>query len=259
MFIAGTVRNTLSLASLDSKWQQKKQQNPTKKSEEMTADQLQLQRFQEELQKQRENKTPEINTKLLSGGKLTREEIEYLRKNDPQKLKEYEEIQHERESYKKQLKSCKSKEEVERLKMTRMGQYMSQAKSIASDSCIPKSEKYKLMVKLLAEATGVAKEHIKFTQSLMYAQLPEEDEEAKKKGNTDTEELPKETTDTQLTDVAAGSEKADELEQLRIMAEALAPKGESTASTPKTETSATVKAAAPAAPQAPANTFDVKA
>lgn len=257
MFIAGTVRNTLNLTKLDSKWQQKKQQNPTRKSDEMTPEQLQLQRFQEELQKQRENKTPEINTKLLSGGKLTREEIEYLRKNDPQKLKEYEEIQHERESYKKQLKSCKSKEEVERLKMTRMGQYMSQAKSIASDSCIPKSEKYKLMVKLLAEATGVAKEHIKFTQSLMYAQLPEEDEDAKKKGNGDTEELPKETADTQLTDVTAGSEKADELEQLRIMAEALAP--ESPASAPKAESAeAAPKAESAAAPQAPAVTFDVK-
>ena len=223
MFIAGTVRSTLNLASLDSKWQQKKQQNPVKKDKELTAEQLQLQRFQEELKKQRENKTPEINNKLLSGGKLTREEIEYLRKNDPQKLKEYEEIQHERESYKKQLKSCKSKEEVERLKMTRMGQYMSQAKGIASDSAIPKSEKYKLMVKLLAEATGVAKEHIKFTQSLMYAQLPEEDEDAKKKGSADAEELPKENTDIQLSDLTSDSEAADALEKIRMMAEALAP------------------------------------
>ena len=223
MFIAGTVRNAVNLTSLNSKWQQKKQENPVKKDEELTAQQRELQRFQEELKKMRENKSPEINTKLMSGGKLTQEEIEYLRKNDPQKLKEYEEIQQERASYKKQLKSCKSKEEVERLKMTRMGQYMSQAKSIASDSCIPKSEKYKLMVKLLAEATGVAKEHIKFTQSLRYAQLPEEDEDAKKKGNAQAEDLPKE--DAQLSDVTAGSGNTDEIEQIKLMAEALAPEG----------------------------------
>ena len=221
MFIAGTVRNTLNLTSLDSKWQQKKQQDPTKKTDEMTAEQRELQRFQDELKKMRENKTPEINNKLMSGGKLTREEIEYLRKNDPQKLKEYEEIQQERESYKKQLKNCKSKEEVERLKMTRMGKYMSQAKSIASDSCIPKSEKYKMMVKLLAEATGVAKEHIKFTQSLRYAELPEEDEDAKKKANADTEEMPKENVE--LSDLTATDENADLLEQMKLMAEALAP------------------------------------
>lgn len=221
MFIAGTVRNTLNLTSLESKWQQKKQQDPTKKTDEMTAEQRELQRFQDELKKMRENKIPEINNKLMSGGKLTREEIEYLRKNDPQKLKEYEEIQQERESYKKQLKNCKSKEEVERLKMTRMGKYMSQAKSIASDSCIPKSEKYKMMVKLLAEATGVAKEHIKFTQSLRYAELPEEDEDAKKKANADTEEMPEENAE--LCDLTATDENADLLEQLKLMAEALAP------------------------------------
>ena len=215
----GTVRNTLNLASLEGKWQQKKQQNPVKKDDELTADQRELQRFQEQLKEMRENKLPDIDAKLMSGGKLTREEIEYLRKNNPQKLKEYEEIQQERASYKKQLKGCKSKEEVERLKMARMGRYMSQAKSIASDSAIPKGEKYKMMVKLLAEVNGVAKEHIKFTQSLRYAELPEEDEDAKKKSNADSEELPKE--DTQLTDVAATDENAELLEQIRLIAEAL--------------------------------------
>ena len=217
----GTVRNTLNLTSLNAKWQQKKQEDPVKKTENMTAGQIQLQRFQEELKKARENKTPDINAKLMSGSKLTREEIEYLRKNDPQKLKEYEEIQQERASYKKQLKSCKSKEEVQRLKMTRMGKYMSMAKSIASDAAIPKSEKYKLMVKLSAEANGVAKDHITFTQSLRYAELPEEDEDAKKKVNSDAEELPKENTE--LSDVTATDENAQLLEQIKQMAEELAP------------------------------------
>ena len=243
MFIAGTVRNSVNLASLNSKWQQKKQENPIKKNdEELTADQRELQRFQEQLKEMRENKSPDINAKLMAGGKLTQEEIEYLRKNDPQKLKEYEEIQQERASYKKQLKSCKSKEEVERLKMTRMGRYMSQAKSIASDSTIPKSEKYKMMVKLLSEANGVAKEHIKFTQSLRYAQLPEEDKDAKKKGNTEAEELPKENAE--LTDVTSNPENADELEQIKLMAEALAPGA---------------PAAGDAAPQAAGGDLDVKA
>ena len=217
LFIAGTVRNTLTLASLDIK---RNQNAPTKKPEELTADQRELQRFQEQLKEMRENKTPDINTKLMSGGRLTREEIEYLRKNDPQKLKEYEEIQSERESYKKQLKSCKSKEEVERLKMTRMGRYMSQAKSIASDSCIPKSEKYKLMVKLLSEANGVGKEHIKFTQSLKYAQLPEEDKDAKEKGGAECEELPEESVGK--GDITVNK---DVPEEIRLMADALAETG----------------------------------
>ena len=58
LFIAGTVRNTLNLTKLDSKWQQKKQQNPTKKTDEMTAQERELQRFQEQLKEMRENKSP---------------------------------------------------------------------------------------------------------------------------------------------------------------------------------------------------------
>ena len=243
MFIAGTVRNTLTLTALDSKWQQKKQENPTKKTENMTADQLQLQRFQEELKKARENKSPEIAAKLMAGEKLTREEIEYLRKNDPQKLKEYEEIQQERASYKKQLKSCKSKEEVERLKMNRMGKYLAQAKGIASSSVIPKSAKYNMMVKLLAEAKGVVKEHIKFTQSLRYAELPEYDEDAKKKPNAHTEELPKEDTGT--ADITPKEENAELLEEIKLIAEAF------DAYTPA--------AAQDTAPQTTGDTLDVKA
>ena len=124
MIIAGTIKNNVNFAVVDNKWQQKKQ-NPGKSSEDLTPEERELQRFQEQAASIRESKKPaDIAAKLQAGGKLTVEEIEYLKKNDPEALKEYEEVQRERESYKKQLRNCKSKEEVEKLKMTKMGRYV---------------------------------------------------------------------------------------------------------------------------------------
>ena len=102
MIIAGTIRNSVSLAALDSKWQQKKQDISKGSKEDLTAEERVLQRFQEQADSIRENrKSTDIDSKLQAGGKLTAEEIEYLKKNDPEALKEYEEVQRERESYKK--------------------------------------------------------------------------------------------------------------------------------------------------------------
>ncbi len=137
MIIAGTIRNSVSLASLESKWQQKKQDMSKGSKENLTAEERELQRLQEQADSIREGKkSTDIDTKLQAGGELTAEEIEYLKKNDPEALKEYEEVKRERESYKKQLKECKSKEEVEKLKMTKMGHYMAEAKEITNDPYI---------------------------------------------------------------------------------------------------------------------------
>ena len=68
MIIAGTIRESISLASLDSKWQQKKQ-NLNKNTDNLTAEERQLQRFQEQADSIRESKKPaEIDAKLQAGG-----------------------------------------------------------------------------------------------------------------------------------------------------------------------------------------------
>lgn len=221
MIIAGTIRESVSLASLDSKWQQKKQ-NLNKNTDNLTAEERQIHRFQEQADSIRESKKPaEIDAKLQAGGKLTAEEIEYLKKNDPEALKEYEEVQRERESYKKQLKNCKSKEEVEKLKMTKMGHYMSEAKAIINDPYIPKAQKYKLMKKMLKKTSAVEVEQEKFLQSLKYAKLPDEEKEAKKKERNDNENQQGENSDTTFSDVSLSEENADALEEIRRMTEGL--------------------------------------
>ena len=151
------------MAALDQKWQQKKNSfgQDKKKLTEMTAEERQLQDFREQAEQMRKSqKHANIDAKLAAGEELTPEEIEYLRQNNPQALKDYEDTQRERENYKRALRNCRTKEEVERLKYTKMGQFMAEAKKISSNACIPKGKKVALLKRILQQATAVEDEHI---------------------------------------------------------------------------------------------------
>lgn len=224
MIIAGTIRNSLNLASLESKWQQKKQDISKANRGNLTVEECELQRFQEQADSIRESKKyTDIDTKLQAGGELTAEEVEYLKKNDPEALKEYEEVQRERASYKKQLKNCKSKEDVEKLKMTKMGHYMAEAKEITNDPYIPKAKKYELMKKMLKKTSAVETEQEKFLQSSSYAQLPDGEKEAGKKDNIEDEIQQEEKEGTALSDVSLCRGTLDVLEEVKRMTERFQP------------------------------------
>lgn len=225
MIIAGTIKNSVKLAVMDSKWQQKKQSAGKSSQKDLTEEERQLQDLQEQAESIREGKKPAgIYAKLEAGGKLTAEEIEYLKKNDPEALKKYEEVLRERKSYKEQLKNCKSKEEVEKLKMTKMGNFMAQAKQITNDPYIPKNQKYKLMKELLMKANAVEEEHIAFTKSLKYAELPDTEKEAreKEKGTEETaEETAGEEKQQSSLEEGEGGEPLDALEEMKKMSREL--------------------------------------
>lgn len=177
--MAGTIKRSVRMAALDQKWQQKKNSfgQDKKKLTEMTAEERQLQDFREQAEQMRKSqKHANIDAKLAAGEELTPEEIEYLRQNNPQALKDYEDTQKERESYKRALRNCRTKEEVERLKYTKMGQFMAEAKKISSNACIPKGKKVALLKRILQQATAVEDEHREFLKTSRYASLPTEEE-----------------------------------------------------------------------------------
>ena len=222
MIISGTIKNSVNLAALDNKWQQKKQNFAKKEYQNMTAEERQLQHFKEQADEIREGrKKADIDAKLQSGGKLTPEEIEYLKRTDPAALKEYEEIQKERESYKKQLKNCKSKEEVEKLKTIKMGQFMAEAKEVTNNPHIPKGKKCQLMKKMLSRIYAVEEEHEKFVQSAKYAELPEEEKEARRRRHSDDVQQQEESSDVESPDISLDEEESGALEEIKKMASAL--------------------------------------
>ncbi|MBO5282429.1 MAG: hypothetical protein J6B43_04790 [Lachnospiraceae bacterium] len=179
--MAGTIKNAVNLAQMDQKWQQKKAA-PVKEEQkrELTVQERELQRYQENMEQIREsNRRVEIANKLKAGYTLTNEEITYLRRNDPEALKEYEEVKREREAYEKQLKNCRSKEETERLKLTKLNGFMAQTKEISTNPYIPKDKKIQLLEKLLKKEAGVQAVHRAFTETLRYQQLPEEEKDGR--------------------------------------------------------------------------------
>lgn len=200
--MAGTIKRSVRMAALDQKWQQKKNSfgQDKKKLTEMTAEERQLQDFREQAEQMRKSqKHANIDAKLAAGEELTPEEIEYLRQNNPQALKDYEDTQKERENYKRALRNCRTKEEVERLKYTKMGQFMAEAKKISSNACIPKGKKVALLKRILQQATAVEDEHKEFLKTSRYASLPTE-EEAREAEKAEKEQREAETTGADETE-----------------------------------------------------------
>lgn len=212
--MAGTIKRSVRMAALDQKWQQKKNSfgQDKKKLAEMTAEERQLQDFKEQAEQMRKSqKHANIDAKLAAGEELTPEEIEYLRQNNPQALKDYEDTQKERESYKRALRNCRTKEEVERLKYTKMGQFMAEAKKISSNACIPKGKKVALLKRILQQATAVEDEHREFLKTSRYASLPTE-EEAREAEKAEKEQREAETTgadETENTEEVKDTEAED--------------------------------------------------
>ncbi len=174
--IIGTIRNTVKIAQMDHKWQQKKKDGNVLKKE-MDPQAKQIQKYKEDLQKMRESRQmSSIDAKLKAGGLLTPEEITYLQQKCPQKYKEYVELKNEREAYKRQMESCKTKEDVEKLKMAKMNGFLAEAKSVKNNPNIPEGQKRALMEKILRRTMGIQDEYMEFVRSGKYKALPTEEE-----------------------------------------------------------------------------------
>ena len=224
--LIGTIQNQVKMQMLDKKWQQKKQDINSRKTENMTQEQRMLEHFKEQAAKERKRSaTSELYTKLQSGGTLTAEEIAYLKENDPEALADYERAQAEKKAYEQALKNCKTKEDVERLKLNRMGNFASQAKSIANNPYIPKEKKLELMQKLNNEVCLIRDAHNEFVKSRAYEELPEEakiaEENAKEIATANDEilaeqmETAKEASDENVEDTSEVTDETSAGETLK--------------------------------------------
>lgn len=191
--ISGTIKSTVKLQMLDTKWQQKKNEiNSNKSQTEMTAEERTIAQFQEQIDKEREsNSHAETYNKLATGGKLTSEEISYLQEHDPEALAKYREAQAEQKAYENELKNCKTKDEVERVKMNRMGNFAAEAKKISNDPYIPLDKKLELMNQLNNEVCLVNEAHQEFVKSNQYRDMPTDEELSKEKIEEASEEQEK--------------------------------------------------------------------
>ena len=212
--LTGTIRSQVQLQLLDQKWQKKKTDMAAGKKEdkELTAEEREWQNYQDQMDKIRESDSySQIYTKLKSGGTLTEEEIQRRKEKDPEALAEYERAQAEKKQYEKQLKNCRTKEDVEKLKMNRVGNFAARAKEIASNPYIPKHKKVELMNQLNNEVCLIADAHARFTKSAEYHDLPTEGEEQEKRAQEVADRQDRETD--QVQEAAGSADQTDRTEE----------------------------------------------
>ena len=181
---------------LNNKWMQKKESGNVLSKQELnerstwTSEQFMIADFQERLEHNREaEKRQKIDNKIMSGGSLSPEEISYR------------ETKEEKESYKEKLRQCKTKEEVDRVKLQKLGELESSLSSIVNDPAIPKSAKLAKAQEILAKTNNIEAAHLEFVKSADYQSMP-----------TDEEKKEQDAADNDISDEITDSEKADNAE-----------------------------------------------
>lgn len=192
-------------------------QRPTKKerNQELTQEERLLQHYQEQISQMHEsNFQQELQAKLDSGQELTPEEEQYLEKVNPDALKEHEKLKEEVAAYRKQLQNCRTKKDVEKLKLYKMGQFMSEVKTVSNDPHIPKAQKKALLEQILKRTYAIEKEHNDYTKTPEYQTKPDkepyEDVSPADKDKSSADSTDATTSDsTDNAEISSGSDSAN--------------------------------------------------
>ncbi len=192
-------------------------QRPAKKerNQELTQEERLLQHYQEQISQMHEsNFQQELQAKLDSGQELTPEEEQYLEKVNPDALKEHEKLKEEVAAYRKQLQNCRTKKDVEKLKLYKMGQFMSEVKTVSNDPHIPKAQKKAMLEQILKRTYAIEKEHNDYTKTPEYQAKPDkepyENVSPSDKDRSSTDSTDATTSDsTDNAEISSGQDSAD--------------------------------------------------
>jgi hypothetical protein len=111
-----------------------------------------------------DTKLQSIRQKIYNGGSLTTEEKEYLQKKDAVTYAKVRAMEQEQKSYEASLRRCKTKDDVERLKMTKMTGALSELKAAKGD--------LGAVMMVNAKVKGIVRITQKFVQEGNYQDLP---------------------------------------------------------------------------------------
>ncbi len=192
--------------SVSEAWRQKKN----------AQDKLLMQGLIPDQNEQKENdKLTAIRTKMSSGEELTPEELALLKEKDPQAYQAEMERRQSAESYKRDLSNAKTKEEFQRIRMSRASANMTRLNAVKNDPAIPDSAKLAIYGDINARLKTEREIEKKFVDSGEYDKLPTEREKAEaeqaaREEISGTDETRKETEQTNQ-DQTEQTEQADTL------------------------------------------------
>lgn len=166
----GSVNNYIKNLNLQNKWQQKKATGDFSTDEEKSYEARWL---KEQLEQSKDSQSiTAIYSKLLSGKKLTAEEKQYLQQKDPQAYQQAQQNESEQQRYEQELKRCKTKEDVQRLKMHHTAASLSTVNSVMNNPNIPEEKKLSIVLGEQQKMSVMQNTMVRFIKAGKYAKLP---------------------------------------------------------------------------------------
>lgn len=120
-----------------------------------------------------------IMQKIYAGKKLTQKERQYLQAKNPQAYEKLRASEQEQKAFEKKLRLCRTKEEVQRLKMTQLASSMAIVGSVQNNSKIPLEKKLEICMQEKMRCDRIEASTRAFVNSGEYNRLPTEAEQAK--------------------------------------------------------------------------------
>lgn len=183
-FAVGNLNKYTKNMKMQTKWKQKKESANFAPEEHKTELQRKNDQFKKSYMEQKanddNNKTlSDIYTKINTGAKLTSEEMQYLQSKDPMAYQRLKSIEAEKSGYDKELKQCKTKDDVKRLRVTKLYSSLAAMNSVSNNPNIPEGTKMGIAAAENAKITEFDKAVEKFIKSGDYNRLPTDAEKFK--------------------------------------------------------------------------------
>lgn len=185
---SGSVNNYIKTMDMQAKWQTKKKsgnysadgiktasqwaEDQQKKLREQINDALSKKDKEGEYDKSKDKVLKGITEKLNRGERLTFSEKQYLQKRDPQAYQEVCDLEQEQAFYKSQLKKCRTKDEVHKLKMMRTMSSASTVRSVQNNPHITQERKLKVIVDEQKKNAAMEKTELEFIRQGGMSRLP---------------------------------------------------------------------------------------
>lgn len=180
----GSINSYIKNGEMQKKWNMKKSTNNFAADGTMSIDEWIKKQTEKadsfSLNDDNINKSDErlndIHNKLYCGKKLTLDEEQYLQKKDPMAYRQLKASEAEQKSYEEELKRCRTKEEVSRVRMAHTAASLSVVNSVKNNPNIPEGQKLALVSGELQKIKALDKITEKFVKSGRYAKLPTDNE-----------------------------------------------------------------------------------
>ena len=168
--------------------------------------------YQKQIDDARENrdgdkgKLEKIMNKVYAGKKLSAKEKEYLKAKSPETYQLIKNAEDDQKRYEQELRRCRTKEEVQRVKMSHMNAALQTVKSVANDPNIPDEKKRAILSIQKAHTErldGITRDFVKRGD---YEKLPTEAEKARAEKELKEAREAEETARIEKEDVRPGPE-----------------------------------------------------